>query len=283
MEATDAHSMEFEARALDDYYHRYQANMTKPHRHSFYQVLWFKDPGSHFIDFIEYRYERDAIFFIAKDQIHYFEEGSVPHGLLLHFNAAYLGAALAAKDSSFLLQLFDSFHSSPLILPEGPDLEKMTSLLRLIADEYGRPPVNAGSDVIMCLLSALLILGHRCKVQAEPTQAGEEKPEKGLFVDFKRLLEQGYTNAHHVSHYAKLLGVSQQRLSDACRQSTGVSAKTLISERVMLEAKRYLCHSRMPVSEIATRVGYDDPLYFSRAFKQVVGQSPRAFRSGLPR
>lgn len=84
-----------------------------------------------------------------------------------------------------------------------------------------------------------------------------------------------------VSHYAGVLGVSPQTLSEACRNSTGVSAKTLISERVILEAKRLLCYSDMPVSEIATQIGYDDPLYFSRAFKQSVGTSPRAFRSNL--
>ncbi len=50
----------------------------------------------------------------------------------------------------------------------------------------------------------------------------------------------------------------------------------------MVEAKRHLCHSEMPISEIAARLGYDDPLYFSRAFKHAVGHSPRTFRSSLP-
>lgn len=273
--------MEFEARALDDYYQRYHANMTKPHRHSFYQVLWFRRPGSHFVDFAEYRYDSEAIFFIARDQIHYFEPDVVPEGLLLHFNAAYLGGALAAKESSFLLQLFDNFYRSPMVVPEGQDLEEMTSLLRLIAAEYERTPAHTGNDVIMCLLSALLMLGHRCKTKAEHPPRSDDDPQARLFLEFRQLLERDFTKARHVSHYAAILGVSPQTLSDACRNSTGVSTKTLISERVMLEAKRYLCHSKLGVSEIASRLGYDDPLYFSRAFKNVVGQSPRAFRASL--
>jgi AraC-like DNA-binding protein len=281
IEATDAQSMEFEARALDGYYRRYGANMTRPHRHSFYQILWFRNPGSHFIDFIEYRFDREAIFFIAKDHIHYFEEGVIPDGLLLHFNTAYLGAALAAKESAFLFHLFDSFHRSPMVLPGRDELAEMTSLLKLIAEEYKRPPAAAGNDVIMCLLSALLILGHRCKTQSEEPHHADDKREEALFREFKWHLEQDFATTHHVSHYAALLGVSPQRLSEACRQSTGVSAKTLISERVILEAKRLLCYSEMPISEIAAHVGYDDPLYFSRAFKQAVGSSPRAFRASL--
>ena len=110
--------MEFEARALDDYYCRFRAHMTKPHRHSFHQVLWFRSPGSHFVDFKEYRFDGDAVFFIAKDQIHYFEDDAVPDGLLLHFNSAYLGAALAAKEGAFLFHLFDGFYRSPMVVPD---------------------------------------------------------------------------------------------------------------------------------------------------------------------
>jgi AraC-like DNA-binding protein len=279
IEATDAQSMEFEARALDDYYRQFHAHMTKPHRHSFYQVLWFRNPGSHFVDFKEYRFEGDAIFFIAKDQIHYFEEDAVPDGLLLHFNTAYLGAALAAKESAFLFHLFDSFYRSPMVLPGSRDLREMSALLRLIAEEYLQPRTNAGNDVIMCLLSALLMLGYRCKAEAE--EPHDNKREAGLFLEFKWHLEQDFTKTHNVAHYASLLAVSPQRLSDVCRLSAGVSAKTMISERVILEAKRYLCYSKLPVSEIAARVGYGDSLYFSRVFKQHTGMSPRAFRASL--
>ena len=171
--------MEFEARSLDDYYRRYHAHMTRPHRHSFYQILWFRNPGSHFIDFIEYRHDREAIFFIAKDHIHYFEEAP-PVGMLLHFNTAYLGAALAAKESAFLFHLFDSFHRSPMVLPDSAELAEMTSLLKMIKEEYERPPANAGNDVIMCLLSALLVLGHRCKTQSEEPHHADDKREAVL-------------------------------------------------------------------------------------------------------
>ena len=102
-----------------------------------------------------------------------------------------------------------------------------------------------------------------------------------MFRDFKWHLEQEFAKKHNVTHYASLLSVSPQRLSDVCRLSAGVSAKTMISERVILEAKRYLCYSKLLVSEIAARVGYQDPLYFSRVFKQHAGMSPRAFRASL--
>jgi AraC-like DNA-binding protein len=35
------------------------------------------------------------------------------------------------------------------------------------------------------------------------------------------------------------------------------------------------------VGEIAGRVGYEDPLYFSRLFRKTIGSSPRAYRASM--
>jgi two-component system, response regulator YesN len=46
----------------------------------------------------------------------------------------------------------------------------------------------------------------------------------------------------------------------------------------MKEAKRYLHESSKPIKEVALLVGFHNPNYFSRIFKEVVGLSPREFR-----
>ena len=46
----------------------------------------------------------------------------------------------------------------------------------------------------------------------------------------------------------------------------------------MLEAARLLRFTELAVSEVAHRVGFDDPLYFSRAFKRRHDESPQAYR-----
>ncbi len=44
-------------------------------------------------------------------------------------------------------------------------------------------------------------------------------------------------------------------------------------------AQHLLRRTTLSVKEIAFRVGVRDPLYFSRLFRKVVGQSPRAWRA----
>ena len=42
-----------------------------------------------------------------------------------------------------------------------------------------------------------------------------------------------------------------------------------------------LVYTRMPVREIAMRLSFGDPHYFSNAFKKVVGKSPRDYRQSM--
>ena len=49
----------------------------------------------------------------------------------------------------------------------------------------------------------------------------------------------------------------------------------------MLEAARLLRFTHLSVGEVAFRAGFEDPLYFSRAFKRHHGEPPLAYRERL--
>ena len=52
----------------------------------------------------------------------------------------------------------------------------------------------------------------------------------------------------------------------------------LISERIIIEAKRELYLTNKAVKEIAFELGYEDEYYFSRFFKNNVDISPQVYR-----
>src|SRR5690606_34158889 len=82
--------------------------------------------------------------------------------------------------------------------------------------------------------------------------------------DFSRLDEGHEIQLNTVAGYADELGVSQNHLNDTIKAITGHSAGHLIRKQLIKHATMCLKHSAKSISEIAYRLGYEDPSYFAR-------------------
>jgi AraC family transcriptional regulator of arabinose operon len=82
-----------------------------------------------------------------------------------------------------------------------------------------------------------------------------------------------------VGDLARLVGVSKSRLGALFRESTGGGIVAHHTALRMARARQLLDTGRRPVGEIASAVGYDDALYFSRVFHRVHGISPTEYRA----
>ena len=83
---------------------------------------------------------------------------------------------------------------------------------------------------------------------------------------------------HTLDSLAAVAGVSPSQLGRTLKAATGMSVMAAV-ERVRLDAARELLdHTDLTATQVAARVGYADPLYFSRRFRGDSGLSPRAWR-----
>nr|WP_317399431.1 AraC family transcriptional regulator [uncultured Gemmiger sp.] len=74
------------------------------------------------------------------------------------------------------------------------------------------------------------------------------------------------------------LGMSKSGLNALFRQYAHRPPLQFFTRLKMTEAGKMLRQTDLPVREIARRLGYADPYYFSRAFRKTVGTSPTAYR-----
>ncbi len=88
----------------------------------------------------------------------------------------------------------------------------------------------------------------------------------------------GIVEAHGVSDFAEDLNMEPGQLNQHLQKGFGKNAKVLIMERYILAAKCKLLHTKASISEICYSIGFDNPSYFSRYFKRIVGMSPQAYR-----
>lgn len=95
----------------------------------------------------------------------------------------------------------------------------------------------------------------------------------------KAYIKSNYQKQLYLSDIAGYVHLNPQYLSMLFRQETGQSVSDYIGEIRMEHARLLLRNTTHSIQTIAEAVGYSDPQYFSRRFKQLVGQSPMAYRS----
>lgn len=79
--------------------------------------------------------------------------------------------------------------------------------------------------------------------------------------------------------FANNLSVHVNYLNRAVKTVTGKSTSTIISERIVNEAKALLQHTNWNISEIAYSLGFEYPTYFNNFFKKLTDTSPKAHRT----
>lgn len=81
---------------------------------------------------------------------------------------------------------------------------------------------------------------------------------------------------------ARVASLSKFHFIRKFKQLTGHAPIQHFIHLKMQYACQLLDTTQEPVKRIATRVGYEDPHYFSRLFKRVIGVSPQQYRLHLP-
>lgn len=121
---------------------------------------------------------------------------------------------------------------------------------------------------------------HRARRQPAVQDRGAARARQ-LATGFTALVDQRFRQTRRIADYADAIGISQTHLNRVCRQVLGASALSVIERRIALEARRQLLFSTLSIKQIGARLGYDDPAYFTRMLKRVLGVAPSAFRRRL--
>lgn len=101
--------------------------------------------------------------------------------------------------------------------------------------------------------------------------------------DIQKVIEtmyKHYNQNYTVEHYARLCNLSLYRFIHKFKQYTGMSPLEYLTSIRINTARDLLINSGFNISEIATLVGYDNPLYFSRVFKKSTGICPSKYKKG---
>ncbi|MCI8517012.1 MAG: AraC family transcriptional regulator [Hungatella sp.] len=129
-------------------------------------------------------------------------------------------------------------------------------------------------DLLSMLLRQLFILISR-QLACGPKLAGYVQNEMEAAV---RHFSDNYNSEITIDDYAASMHRSTVWFIRSFKQYTGVTPMQYIISLRISNAQRLLGTSEYNVTEIASIVGYDNPLYFSRLFKKQTGMAPSEYR-----
>lgn len=218
-----------------------------------------------FVDFTEYELVSEDWLWVRPHQVLEFGPGlETSTGFAVLFRPGFIDETTAAA-----VQLDNVATASPLI-----QSVPATRAMKVLADEYGHRddlPTDVHIDVVRRLLAVVLL----CITHAGKTDSSTAGT---AFIRFRDAVEREFADKHQVQDYARALGYSVRTLTRACREMTGQSAKQLIDDRVVLEAKRLLVHTDLSSTAVGARVGLSSPTAFTKFFRTRTGKTPKAFR-----
>lgn len=247
------------------------------HRHEYYTVLLVeKAEGFHVVDYTKFAFDTFEVHFVSPGQVHQVGLTKRPKGSVMTFTRSFLMNNNIPESFISNINLFQNFGNTP---PLKLDRETFQRLSKII-DEMETCltlDMNYGSRAGGALLQLFLIYCNNSS-ELNTNQLDEENAGICILRDFKKLVEGKYIEWHKVKDYAADLHISTKHLSQTVKDLTGKVAKEHIQDRLVLEAKRLLLHTKLTIKEIAYEIGFEEPLHFSGFFKKRVGVSPSHFR-----
>ena len=181
----------------------------------------------------------------------------------------YVWVGFQGAEAAHLVEQTDFTPERPVLRGFYP--AEVSRLLLELCAEYGTAPWSgpAITGRLYLFLSFLIARAER-PGGAGPTPADCAEAAAHYIMGH---YEQNIT----VAQLADFVSVSQSSLYRSFQARFHVSPKHFILEYRIEKACILLTGSGYSVQEISNSVGFDDPLYFSRAFKRLKGMSPRAY------
>lgn len=252
-------------------------------RLNYYSIIWIQEgSGKIKADFSEYVFAENQLFAFAPYQPFLLFETSKIKGIVLNFHPDFFCIHKHQQEVACNGVLFNNIYQPPFVQVDVAAQNTFGMLLGQMKTEMQNPAL-AQYELLVSYLKIFLITASRLKAQQQPEVeiAVSDNKEPFILQTLKNYIEQHFKTKHSASDYAELLNITPKALAKITKTHFNKTLTDLISERIVIEAKRELYMTNKAVKEIAYELGYEDEHYFSRFFKNNADVSPQLYRENV--
>ena len=247
-------------------------------RNNYYSLIWVTEGnGKLKTDFSEYQFEQDSLFSFTPYQPFMFSSNLIK-GIAIYFHADFFCIHKHQTEVTCNGVLFNNIYQRPFVFVD----KELRGTLHKMVDEIRLEMQNPGLaqyELLISYMKIFLIAASRSKLQQQPQETAlKEEKEPLILQNLKEAIEKDFKSKHTPGDYAVLLNISPNALARITKSYFNKTLTDLITERIIIEAKRELYLTNKTVKEVAWELGYEDEYYFSRFFKKNVNISPQIYR-----
>ncbi|TCL76536.1 AraC-like DNA-binding protein [Hydrogenispora ethanolica] len=257
-------------------------NMRANHYHDRYELYYLiAGQRNYFIEDRTYRVNTGEVVLIDISELHKTSDSDLPaehERIVVNFSPAALPGG---ADAGLLLSGFSGLER--LVRFEPAQRREVEALFgKLVRESQNAAP--GFRTYLRLILAELLILVQRRLQESPPGRPLPASPLQEKILEIVRFINSSYSEPLTLPFLARQFAISPFHLSRTFKKVTGFGFVEYINSVRIREAERLLKETRLPVTEIAGRAGFENLTHFERVFKKISGSAPLAFRKrgGLP-
>lgn len=250
-------------------------------RLNYFSLIWIqKGKGMVTADFSQNPFEAGNLFAFSPYQPFMLASEENLEGVAIHFHPEFFCIHKHQAEIACNGILFNNIFKPPYVTVDEASKSILEMVIHQIKTEMQNPEL-AQYELLVSYLKIVLITATRLKNQQQTDEDyGNATDAKEPFIlqNLKNYIELHFKTKHSASDYADLLNITPKALGKITKNHFNKTLTDLISERIIIEAKRELYLTNKAVKEIAYELGYEDEHYFSRFFKNNADVSPQMYR-----
>lgn len=173
-----------------------------------------------------------------------------------------------------------------ILLSGFNEFEYARQAIRFGVEEYLSKPVNKKE-----LFQVLKRVGENLAVAVSDSVEKEtviDHPpvepkvhKKQIIADVVRMLESGMNQSFDLNELSEKVGLNPSYLCKLFKKETNKTITDYVMDLRIQKAKHILeDYPDVKMYEVGSLVGYEDPVYFTKLFKKLVGMTPKEYQSG---
>lgn len=253
-------------------------HMREKHYHSELEIYYLlAGDRNYFVQDRVYNVKKGDLVLVNTNVLHKTVDGfsDTHERILIEFNRNFFDGFL---ENNVDLEFLNAFQKDcNLMRLEESEKKLIESCFFKLIQESKENSINNNISFKVFFLELLVIIN---KIHAKKNNAIFEHPSK-LHERISEII--AYMNLNYMrdiglDYVAGEFFISPAHLSRAFRKVTGFSFVEYLNNLRVNEAGKLLTETTLSITEIATKVGYQNSTHFGRMFKTIIGSSPRDYR-----